>query len=274
VREIDFRLKVAKDLIGSSKISRREFVQIGLAAGLTVAPAEGLFASTARASPRQGGFAKLGMAHGATTDSLDPAGYPDTFTQCAFWGALSNSLTEVDVKGDIQPDLAESFEPADAGKKWIIKLRQGATFHNGKNITSEDVVGSMNYHLGADSKSAAKSLLASVTSIKTDGLETVVFNLNSPNADFPYILSDYHFAVMPSVDGKADWQSGIRTGAFILENFEAGQSAKLRRNPNYFKNGKPYFDAVEFLAITDIAARMNALATGEVDYIGRAVRQS
>jgi peptide/nickel transport system substrate-binding protein len=270
MREIDFKLKVAKGLLSSGRISRREFIHLGLAAGLTIAAAEGLFISTARSNPRQGGFAKFGLAHGATTDSLDPAGYPDTFTQCAFWGALSNSLTEVDVKGDVQPDLAESFEPADGGKKWIIKLRKGATFHSGKKVAAEDVLASLNYHMGADTKSAAKSLLASVTSIKTDGPETIVFELDSANADFPYILSDYHFAIMPSTDGKTDWQSGVRTGAFVLENFEPGISAKLKRNPNYFKDGKPYLDAVEFLAITDIAARMNALATGQVDYIGRA----
>jgi peptide/nickel transport system substrate-binding protein len=252
------------------KISRRDFIHLGLAAGLTAAAADKLFVSEARAQPRQGGFAKFGMAHGATTDSLDPGGYPDTFTQCAFWGAMSNSLTEVDAKGAIQPDLAESFESSDGAKTWAFKLRKGATFHNGKNVTADDVVTSMHYHMGGDTTSAAKSLLESVTSVKADGPETVIFTLNSGNADFPYILSDYHFAVMPSPDGKADWQSGARTGAFILENFQPGVSAKLKRNPNYFKDGKPYLDEVEFIAITDVAARMSALSSGEVDYIGRA----
>ncbi|MER8842679.1 ABC transporter substrate-binding protein [Mesorhizobium sp. M0913] len=252
------------------KISRRDFINLGLAAGLTVTAADKLFVSTARAEPLQGGFAKLGMAHGATTDSIDPAGYPDTFTQTAFSGSMSNSLTEVDAKGNVQPDLAESFESSDGAKTWVFKLRKGASFHNGKNVTADDVVTSLRYHMGDETKSAAKPLLEPVASIKADGPETVVFTLKSGNADFPYIMSDYHLVIMPAKDGKADWGSGVRTGAFVLENFQPGVSAKLKRNPNYFKNGKPYLDEVEFIAITDLAARMAALSTGEVDYIGRA----
>ncbi|ESZ37809.1 ABC transporter substrate-binding protein [Mesorhizobium sp. M0292] len=221
----------------------------------------------------QGGFAKLGMAHGATTESIDPAGYPDTFTQTAFSGSLSNSLTEVDAKGNVQPELAESFESSDGAKTWAFKLRKGATFHNGKTVTAGDVVTSLQ-DLGKDTKSAAKSLLESVARIKADGPETVVFTRKSGNADFPYIMSDYHLVIMPAKDGKADWASGVRTGAFVLENFQPGVSAKLKRNPNYFKTGKPYLNEVEFIFITDRAARMAALSTGEVDHLARPTDRS
>jgi peptide/nickel transport system substrate-binding protein len=125
--------------------------------------------------------------------------------------------------------------------------------------------------MGADSKSAAKSLLEPVTDIKADGKETVVFTLAGPNADFPYICSDYHIPIMPgNDDGSADWQSGIRTGAYVFGSWEPGVRAKLTRNPNYHKTGMPYFDDVEFLSISDTTARTNALTTGEVDWIGRA----
>ena len=162
------------------------------------------------------------------------------------------------------------MEPADATKTWIFKLRKGLTFHNGKTVTSTDVVESFRYHMGADSKSAAKSLLNAVADITTDGPETVKFILKSGSADFPYLVSDYHLPIMPAKDGGGvDWQSGIRSGAFILEKFQPGVSAKLKRNPNYHKNGLPYFDEVEFLALTDVTARTNALTTGEVHWIGR-----
>jgi peptide/nickel transport system substrate-binding protein len=267
--ETHHKLDIAKGLAGKGKISRREFVQVGLAAGLTAGAADTLFVSSARAQPNRGGFAKLGLAHGATTDSLDPAGYPDTFTQCAFWGAMSNSLTQVDAKGEVQPDLAESFEYSDGAKTWAFRLRRGVTFHNGKSVTAEDVVASIRYHMGRDTKSAAKALLSSVGSVHADGPDRIVFKLTGGNADFPYLVSDHHFPVMPASDGRADWQSGARTGPFILEHFQPGVSAKFRRNPNYHWDGKPYLDQVEFIAITDVAARMNALSSGEVDYISR-----
>ena len=144
------------------------------------------------------------------------------------------------------------------------------TFHNGKSFTADDVIASYRYHMGPNSKSAAKSLLQAVTDIKADGPDTVVFSLTGGNADFPYICSDYHIPILPAKpDGTADWQSGNRTGAFVFESWQPGVQAKLKRNTNYHKSGKPHFDEVTFLTLADVGARTNALTTGEVDWIGR-----
>jgi peptide/nickel transport system substrate-binding protein len=268
--ELEHKLKLATSLAGKGKVSRRDFIQLAVAAGFTVAAGNTMFTKAVRAEPKKGGSARFGIADGSTTDSLDPIGYPATFPQTAFWGALSNSLTEIDAKGNVTPDLAESYEPSDGAKKWVFKLRKGATFHDGKTVTADDVVTSIRHHMGADSKSAAKTLLDPITDLKSDGPDTVVFTLKNGSADFPYLVSDYHLPIMPTKDGKSDWQSGVRTGPFTLEKFEPGVTAKLKRNPNYHKSDKPYLDEVEFLAITDVAARTNALTTGDVDWIGRA----
>ena len=84
-----------------------------------------MFTKAARAEPKKGGTFKIGLRHGATTDSLDPGLYYDQFTGTACWGTLSNSLTEIDAEGNVVPDLAESFEPSDGAKKWVFKLRKG-----------------------------------------------------------------------------------------------------------------------------------------------------
>src|SRR5258705_7605695 len=258
--------------IKKGRISRREFMSRAAALGVTTALATTMLSQAGiGAEPKKGGSAKFGLAQGATTDTMDPGNYQDTGTQVAFWGAMSNSLTEVDAKGNISGDLAETMEPSDDTKKWVFKLRKGLTFHNGKDVTANDVVASFMHHMGKDSKSAAKSLLESVSDIKADGKETAVFTLAGPNADFPYIVSDYHIPIMPAKDdGTADWDSKVRTGAFDFESWEPGVRARLKRNPNYHKPGMPYFDDVEFLSITDVAARNNALISGEVHWIGRA----
>ncbi|HZF36726.1 MAG TPA: ABC transporter substrate-binding protein [Candidatus Angelobacter sp.] len=258
--------------IKKGRINRREFLGRAAALGVTTALATTMLADAGvAATPKKGGSAKFGLAHGATTDTLDPASYPDTATQVPFWGGMSNSLTEVDADGNITPDVVESMEPTDDAKSWIFKIRKGVTFHNGKDLTADDVIASYRHHMGADSKSAAKSLLAAVSDIKADGKGTVVFSLSGANADFPYICSDYHIPIMPAKpDGTADWQSGVRTGPFVFGAWEPGVRASLKRNPNYHKEGKPYFDEVEFLSIADVAARTNALNAGEVDWIGRA----
>lgn len=249
------------------RISRREFIGRSTALGVSVALASSLLPKGALAEPKKGGFARFAMAHGASTDTLDPGTWPDTFTQCAFFGAMCNNLTEIDSSGQIVGDLAESMEPSDKAKKWVFKLRKGLTFHNGKNVTATDVVETFNYHMGKDSKSAAKSLLDAVTSVKSDGPNTVVFELKDGNADFPTLVSDYHLPIFPAEDGGGiDWESGIGSGAFSLEKFQPGISAKLKRNPNYHKNNMPYFDEVEFLCVPDVAGRMNAVIGGEVHF--------
>src|SRR6516165_10804662 len=261
-------LEKLKGMAGKGKDSRRDFIQFALATGVTVAAAETMFVEAVRAAPKPGGSFKMALGHGATTDSLDPATYPDQFTGTVGWGSIANSLTVVDYKGDIQLDLAESVEHSDDAKQWIFKLRKGVTFHNGKTVTSNDVVESFRWHMGKDSKSAAKSLLQDVTDIKADGPDTTVFTLKSGSADFPYIASDYHIPIMPAKDGGGvDWQSGIRTGPYVLEKFEPGVRATMKRNPNYY--GKAYFDDVEVLSIIDVNARTNALTNGEVHFIDR-----
>jgi len=68
---------------------------------------------------------------------------------------MSNSLTEVDADGTSRPDVVESMEPTDDAKSWNFKIRKGVTFHNGKDLTADDVIASYRHHMGADSKSAA-----------------------------------------------------------------------------------------------------------------------
>src|SRR6185503_5766673 len=221
----------------------RDFMQLAIAAGLTVPAATAMFTRAARAEPKKGGLFRIGLGHGATTDSLDPATYPDLMTMTSLWGTCSNSLTVVDAKGNIQPDLAESFEPSDGAKKWVFKIRKGVTFHDGRPVKSSDVIASYRHHMGENSKSAAKSLLEPIGDIVADGVETVIFQLKGGNADFPFIASDYHIPVMPAKeDGSADWASMNRTGPYKLDKWEPGVRATAKRNPNYF--GTAWFDDI------------------------------
>ena len=71
----------------------------------------------------------------------------------------------------------------------VIKLRKGVTFHNGKSLDSSDVVATINYHIGPDSKSPAKDVLGGVATVAADGPDTVVVNLKSGNLDFPVSFS-------------------------------------------------------------------------------------
>src|SRR5690606_6269091 len=111
------------------------------------------------------------------------------------------------------------------------------TFHDGKSVSAKDVIASIRHHMGPDTKSGAKSILASVLDVREDNASTVVFELSEGNADFPFLLSDYHLAIMQANEnGTANWQTPVRTGPFTIERFEPGVRTLLKRNPNYHRD--------------------------------------
>ena len=266
--EFEMKMKAAQKAVGLGKLSRRDFMSYAIASGFTVAAASTMFATAARAEAKKGGVFKAAVGHGQTTDSLDPATWTNGFTFPFGKSLMGAPLVQISAKNEVVPHVAESFEPTDGAKKWIVKLRKGVVFHNGKTLDSTDVVDTINYHISADSKSPAKAVLSSIVSVKADGPDTVVFELNSGNADFPYLLSDYHLAMYPSEGGEAQWDKGIGAGPYVLKSFEPGVKLVGERNPNYFKD--TWFDGIEMLSIVDTAARTNAYLSGEAHFIDRA----
>jgi len=261
-----YTLNDMKKLAAKGKISRRDFVQLMMAAGATVGMAETMFTSARAAEPQQGGHLRMGLRHGNTSDTLNPWFWPDSSTQTMFWGCLSNSLTQVDENGDIVLDLVEAIDSTD-NTTWSMKLRNGVTFHDGKPLTPDDVLASFDFYMRDDSESPMKAIFSDIAEIKADGPDHVTFILSAPNADFPYLVSDYKAPILPIVDGVADWESGNRTGAFKLESFEPGIVGRFVRNENYHFDGRPHVDSVEVRCLPDVTSRTNALTTGEIDWM-------
>lgn len=254
-----------KDILQQHKIDRRSFVQQALAAGVAATTATAFFDQAKAATPATGGDFKQGLTGGATSDVLDPAKTLDSYMINVSHGQLRNNLTEIAPSGEIIGELAESWEASDDAATWRFKLRQGVEFHNGKSLTADDVVASLNHHRGEETESAAKGIVAPVTDVAADGDDTVVVTLEAGNADFPFLVSDYHLVICPAnEDGTIDWESGVGTGGYVLENFDPGVNTRVTKNPNYWKEGRAYFDSIENLFIADAVARTNALRSGEI----------
>jgi len=248
--------------LARSPLSRRGVLQgaaaIG-AAGLILPGTMG----RARAQTRGGTF-RIGLGHGSTGDSYDPGLWDNLYAQ-TYAAARHNQLIEVGADGNLVPEIAESWD-SDDGITWVFQIRQGVSFHSGRDVTPEDVVASINHHRGDDSTSAVKTLLEPITDVSADG-QNVVITLDAANADLPYLMTDYHLAIMPATDGRIDPSSTDGVGGYIVESYEPGVQATLTRNPNYWKEDRAWFDQVEILSILDPAARLNALITGEVHLI-------
>ena len=253
-----------KQMLAAGRIGRRSFMEGALALGATVAGAE-LMMGKALAAPSKGGTFVQGLTGGATTDSLDPAKTLDTFMQNINFGQLRNCLTEIGPDNQLRPELAESWEASADASTWTFKIRQGVEFHNGKTLDANDVVASINHHIGENTESGAKGIVRSITSVKADGKDTVVFSLDGGSADFPYLVSDYHLTICPANDdGTMDWQGGVGTGGYTLVNYEPGVNALTERNPNYWKEGAAWFDSIESLFLADATARTSGVMGGKL----------
>jgi len=249
-------------------ITRREFNSLMLAGGALGAAGMFPLPAAGAAGPQKGGTFRIGLRGASTAESLDPATYGTGIINHFMVGAIGNCLTEIDHTGKVIPELAESWEVSPGADVWTFHLRRDVTFHNGKTMTAEDVVASFNHHRGEDTKSSGKTLIKAVTDIRKRDAYTVEFTLDSGNADFPYIVSEYFFIIFPEKDGRCDWASGVATGGYKLVEFEPGVRYVGERYPDYWKKGRAHFDRVEQVPLSDQMARTTALMTGEVDVIG------
>ena len=251
-------------LIKGGFLDRRGFLKTTAAtAAMAALPMGG-----AMAAPKRGGHLRVGLGNGQTTDTLNPGTYSNSFTACLSYSVYGH-LTEVAADGSLKPELAESWEASADASEWRLKIRKGVTFHSGKALTTEDVIASINFHRGENSTSAAGPIVAPIKDIKAEGGDTVVFTLDGGNADFPFILSDYHLVICPAKGDSIDWESGDGCGSYVLKEFKAGVSMALERNPNHWRDDVGFFDSAEVLALLDQNARTTALVSGDVDVIDK-----
>ena len=246
-------------------LDRRQLIAGASAIGLGAAFAS--MPAMAQGTPKKGGTLRLGMDGGSASDSLDPTTYADSIPitySLMFW----NCLVEIDSKGNATPELAESWESKPGAMEWVFNIRKGITFGSGKTLDADDVIYSINLHRGADTKSAAKGLLAAIKEITKVNANQIKITLTAGNADLPFILSDYHLIMVPN--GTKDFSKPDGTGAFTLVEWQPGVRIVAKRKPgNYWKPGRGNFDTVELRYINDGAVRTQALVTGQVDAVNR-----
>ncbi len=247
--------------------SRRELLQMMLAGGVAMTSGAALLGraeAAVAATPVHGGALRAAGWSASTADTLDPAkaSLSTDYVRCC---ALYNRLTVIDKAGMVQMELADSIDSPDA-KVWTVKLRKGVTFHDGKDLTADDVVYSLKRHLDPSVGSKVAKIAAQITGVKAVDKSTAEITLANPNADLPTILALHHFMIV--ADGTKDFSKGNGTGAFVLQSFEPGVRSIMLKNKTYWKSGGPYVDSFEFFAIGDDNARVNALVSGDIHLAG------
>ena len=248
-----------------SQISRRGLLKTGVAAGVLAATGLPL-----RAAPKKGGRLRMGLSGANTSDTFDAHTHSDIFMIATAQGAVFESLTEVAADGSLVGELAESWEASPDAKVWTFNLRKGAEFHNGKAFGADDVIESLKMHVEEGAKSAAKPIVAAISDMKKMNDHQVQLTLKSGNADFPYLMSDYHIVMYPAGQIEEAIAKGIGTGLYEVVSFDPGVRFVGKRVASHYKDGTAgWFDEIEYVAINDSTARMNALMTGQVDAVNR-----
>jgi peptide/nickel transport system substrate-binding protein len=171
----------------------------------------------------------------------------------------------------LKPVLAESWSPNGDGSVWAFKLRRGVKFHDGQEMTADDVVATFDRLSDPKGESNAlsvfKGLLSKGGTRKVDDY-TVAFHLDAPNGNFPYAVSiDNYNAVILPASYKGDYEkSWIGTGPFRMEGYKPKASATLVRNDGYW-GPRALPDRVELIFYGDLQPRILALQAGEVDLL-------
>ena len=268
-KETQIKAKKLQESFISGKISRRNFVSTSVAIGVSLAGATAVVNQVEAATPKSGGRLRMGITGGATSDVLDPGQILDAYMINVSMGQVRPNMTKINPDGSVEGDLTSGWQASNGAKTWKFDVRQGVEFHNGKTLDSTDIVDSIRHHMGPDSKSGGSGVVSGIASIKEDGKNGVVIELNEGNGDLPILLSDYHLNICPSKgDGSIDWESGIGAGPYTLEEHEPGVRTLTKKFANYWNSGNDsHFDEVETLGINDPTARLAALSTGAVDAI-------
>src|SRR5690606_36510123 len=172
------------------------------------------------------------------------------------------------VDGSAVPVLAESWSASDDALSWQFKVRQGVTFHDGKELTADDVVATIRRHSDENSQSGALGLLGDIESVDADGKHSFVVKLKAPDADLPLVISDYHMVIQPN-GGLDNPTAGIGTGPYKDEVAEQGVRLVGVKHEGYWSQEVGHVDSIEILVINDATARMSALQSGQVHIINR-----
>ncbi|MGA8246531.1 MAG: ABC transporter substrate-binding protein [Nocardioides sp.] len=240
----------------------------GLAAcGSGSAPApSGGGSSTAAGTPKKGGNFRLGVTGGGSKDIMDGQNITTKPDQARLVSAFE-TLLEFDDDYQLQSTgLAESVT-ADNPKQYTIKLRDGITFQDGKPLTAEDVIYSLQ-RIGTEGNGLtgfAATATMDIKNIKKIDNLTVQLPLLSADSTVPQTLASYTFGIVPKgyQAFKGDPKTQIGTGAYKLKSFTPGQESVSERYDGYWRDA--WFDTVTITDFSDSTAQINALKGGQID---------
>jgi peptide/nickel transport system substrate-binding protein len=241
--------------------SRRDVLRAGGAVLGTLALGRRALAQT----PKTGGTIISAQNNEAT--GLDPQLVP-AFSRSRRSPLTYSQLVRFDESMAIQPELAESWTLSDDKLTWTFKLRQGVKFHDGQELTSEDVKFTFDRLL--EKSAGGKADFTAVDKVEPAGKYQVKFVTKEPFAALLAALAGFWGYIVSDAGVKKGGgdlnKMTMGTGPFMLADWKVEQQMVFKKNPSYWKKDLPYVDEVVVRTIPDEANIVAALRTGQIHH--------
>ncbi|HEX2019454.1 MAG TPA: ABC transporter substrate-binding protein [Aurantimonas sp.] len=255
-----------------------------IAQDATPTPATGADAYTPDPDAKEGGAIVITYKDDVAT--LDPAIGYDWQNWSMIKSLFDGLMDYVPGTTELRPGLAESYEISEDGQTFTFKLRSGVKFHNGREMTAEDVKYSLDRVTNPETQSPGAGFFGmiegyeAVESGEADSLsgvtvvdpQTVEIKLSRPDATFLHVMALNFASVVPQEaveEHGADFgQNPVGTGAFKLGEWTLGQRVVFTRNEDYWRDGLPYLDQITFEIGQEPIVALLRLQSGEVDIPG------
>src|SRR6478752_6645373 len=176
----------------------------------------------------------------------------------------------------IVPDLATDWSWDEDKTQLTFRLREGVKWHDGKPFTAKDVVCTWDLLTGRSSEklriNPRKAWYRNFEEVVPNGDSEITFRLKRPQPSFIVLLASGFTPIYPCHVSPRDMRSHpIGTGPFKFVEFKPNESVKVTRNPDYWKPGRPYLDAIEYTLMPNPATTILAFGAGKFDRTGQGI---
>jgi peptide/nickel transport system substrate-binding protein len=212
---------------------------------------------------RTGGILIHGATGGGSKDTLDPH-QPVTAADIARVCNLYEPLLFWNNNYELEPALAESAEASSDAKTWTIKMRQGVTFHDGKDVTAEDAWLSIRRVADPKAPLSAGGQLSQIIDFESSKVvddATLKIVLKTPYALLDALLAEYTLGIIPG--GEFDPAKPVGTAPFAYKSFEAGKTSTFTRYADYWGDAA-FVDELQIQDFADDNAKVSALQANQI----------
>ncbi|WP_327110133.1 ABC transporter substrate-binding protein [Nocardia sp. NBC_01730] len=238
-------------------LNRRQLLQSSLGVGAVLLVAACSDGAEASGPARRGGTLRVGALGTSARIERDPHANLSNDSDFLITSLVYDALTVPGADPNVAPRLATRWEPDADRRRWSFTLADGATFHDGTPVTSEDVAWSLRR---LRTVGGASKMPVAVEGITTDGPDRVVLAVPEPNTQLPLLVRLMTFTVKKDT---ADFTTAVGTGPFRLESYQGG-NARLVRNDQWHGT-PPLLDAIEVTMFESVTALGNAVLGGQID---------